>query len=200
LEDIVDRTLMATRSLTADDKTAGPIDGAAAGAARMLRYQLNVVASTTAEVVESAGGWLCDRARAGWDVNVLVAGGGDPRPLTILGATSLDLDESLLVMVQRASRGEAMAISADLLGADKRVRSEVLRVLKCGLADVTVWGTRWPAELGRQADSVQHRVSTAARAFKSHALVAADVSANSVTPTEMLFRIRTGSFRPLYSV
>jgi hypothetical protein len=194
---------MATRSLTADDKTAagvGPIDGPTAGAARMLRYQLNVVASTTAEVVESAGGWLCDRARAGWDVNVLLAGGGDPRPLTILGARSLVLDENLLAMVQRASRGEAMAISADLLGADKRVRDEVFRVLKCGLADVTVWGARWPAELGRQADSVAHRVSMAARAFKSYAVVAADVSANSVTPTETLFQIGTGSFRPLHSV
>jgi hypothetical protein len=194
---------MATRSVTADDKTTAairPIDRAAPGAARILRHQLNVVASTTEEVVESAGGWLCDRARAGWDVSVLVAGGGDPRPLTILGATALDLDESLLSMVQRASRGEAIAVSADLLGADKLVRDEVLRVLKRELAEVTVWGTRWPAELGRQADSVQHRVSLAARAFKSHALVAADVSTDSVTPTETLFRIGTGAFRPLYSV
>jgi hypothetical protein len=193
---------MATRSFIADDQTAAGVgpDHGPAGATRILRYQLNVVASTTEEVVESAGGWLCDRARAGWDVNVLIAGGGDPRPLTILGATALALDDSLVSMVQRASRGEAMAVSADLLSADTRVRDEVLRVLKRGLAEVTVWGPQWPAELGRQADSVQHRVSAAARAFKSHALVAADVSAGSVTPTETLFRIGRGSFRPLYSV
>lgn len=194
---------MATRSFTADHDTAaglGPVDRATPSAAGILRYQLNVVALTTEDVVRSAGGWLYDSARAGWDVNVLVADGGDPRPLTILGATALDLDESLLSMVQRASRGEALAVSADLLDADARVRGEVLRVLKRGLTEVTVWGTRWPAELGRQADSVQHRVSAAARAFKSHALVAADVSTDSVTPTETLFRIGTGSFRPLYSV
>jgi hypothetical protein len=71
--------------------------------------------------------------------------------------------------------------------------------LKRGLTEVTVWGKEWPAELGRQADSVQHRVSAAARAFKSHALVAADVS-DAVAPSETLFRIGTGSFRPLYSV
>ena len=193
---------MATRSFTADDDTAaglGPIDRATLGGAGILRYQLNVFGLTTQDVVRSAGGWLYDSARAGWDVNVLVAGGGDPRPLTILGARAFDLDQSFLSMVQRASHGEAFAVSADLLDADACVRDEVLRVLKRGLTEVTVWGTRWPAELGRQADSVQHRVSAAARAFKSHALVAADVSTDSVTPTETLFRIGTGSFRPLYS-
>ena len=70
----------------------------------------------------SAGGWLCDRARAVWDVNVLVADGGDPRPLMILGATALDLDVGLLSMVRRASGVGALAVSADLLGADTRVR------------------------------------------------------------------------------
>lgn len=194
---------MPTRSPTADDKTAagvGPIDSATASAAGILRYQLNVVASTTADVVRSAGGWLYDSARAGWDVNVLVADGGDPRPLSILGASALDLDGDFLSTVRSASRGEALAVSADLLGANAQVRAEVVRALRRGFTEVTVWGTQWPAELGRQADSVQHRVSAAARAFKSHALVAADVSTDAVTPTEALFRIGTGSFRPLYSV
>ncbi|MDT5246591.1 MAG: hypothetical protein QOD36_3967 [Mycobacterium sp.] len=194
---------MATRSFTAHDETAagiGPIDRLAAGAGRILRYQLNVVASTTEDVVQSAGGWLCDRARAGWDVNVLVAGGGNPQPLAILGATARDLDESFVSMVRNASRVGALAVSADLLAADVRVREEILRVLTRGLTEVVVWGKQRPAELGRQADPVQHRVSPAARAFKSHALVAADVSTDSITSTETLFRVGAGSFRPLHSV
>jgi hypothetical protein len=194
---------MATRSFTADDETVagiGPIDRLTAGAGRTLRYQLNVVASTTEDVVQSAGGWLCDRARAGWDVNVLVTDGGNRRPLAILGATALDLDESFASMVTSASRVEALAVSADLLAADMRVREEILRVLKRGLTEVIVWGKQWPAELGRQADPFQHRVSPAARAFKSHALVAVDVSTDSVTPTETLFRVGIGSRRPLHSV
>ena len=190
---------MATRSFIADDQTAA-IDRVPAAAGRILRYQLNVVASTTEDVVRSAGGWLCDRARAGWDVNVLVADCGDPRPLMILGATALDLDDGFLSMVRTTSGVGAWAVTADLLRADTRVRGEVLRVLKHGLAEVTVWGEQWPAALGRQADSVQHRLSSAARAFKSHALVAADASTDAVTPTETLFRIGTGSFRPLHSV
>jgi hypothetical protein len=187
---------MATRSFMADDKPAAT-DRAPANP--ILRYRLNVVASTADDVVQSAGGWLCDRARAGWDVNVLVPGGGDPRPLTILGATTQELSEDFLSMVRSASRVEALAVSADLLAADTRLRDEVVRVLKRGLTEVTVWGQQWPTELGRQADSVQHRVSAAARAFKSHALVAADVAAD-VTVTEMLFRIESGAFRALYSV
>jgi hypothetical protein len=169
-------------------------------AAGNLRYQLNVISATTQDVVQSTGGWLCDRARAGWDVNVLVADGGDARPLAILGATAIDLDEGFLPLVKSASRGGALAVSADLLGADTGIRDEVVRVLKRGLTEVTVWGAQWPAELGGLADAIQHRVSSAARAFKSHALAAADVTTDAVTPTEALFRIGTGSFRPLYSV
>jgi hypothetical protein len=191
---------MAIRSLIADDKTAAGVgtDRVPTSAARILRYQLNVVASTTEEVVRSAGGWLCDRAMAGWDVNVLVAEGGDVRPLTILGATALDLDTGFVPMVRTASRIGALAVSADVLAADPHVRDEVLRVLKQELTEITVWGRQWPPGLGRQAESVQHRVSSAARAFKAHALAAAVGSADAVTATESLFQIGTGSFRPLY--
>ena len=194
---------MATRSFIADDKPAAgvaPADRVPSSAGAILRYQLNVVAASTEDVLRSAGGWLCDRARAGWDVNVMAADGGDPRPLMILGAKALDRGEGFLSMVRSSSRVGALAVSAELLGADAAVRAEVLRVLKRGVTEVTVWGEQWPAELGRQADSVEHRVSSAARAFKSHALVAADVSTDAVTSTETLFRIGTGSFRPLYSV
>jgi hypothetical protein len=194
---------MATRSFTADDKTAagvGPVDRPQAGATTIHRYQLSVAGLNTADVVQSAGGWLCDRARAGWDVNVFVTDPCDQLSLTILGATTLRLDGDFCSVIRGMSHGGALAVSADLLSSDSRVRSGVVNALKRGLTDVTVWGTRWPAELGRQADPVRYRVSSAARAFKLHALVAADLSADGVTATEPLFRIGSGSFRPLYSV
>jgi hypothetical protein len=194
---------MANRSFTADEGISagiGPIDRLPAGAGRFLRYQLDVIASTTEDVLQCAGGWLCDRARAGWDVNVLVADGADPRSLAILGATALDLDEGFPSMARSASRVGALAVSADLLATDVRVREEILRVLKRGLTEVIVWGKQWPAELGGHADPVPHRVSPAARAFKSHALIAADISTDSVSPTETLFRVGTGALRQLHSV
>ena len=51
-----------------------------------MRYRLDVVAADVADVVRFAGGWLFDRAMAGWDVTVLVADHPDERPLRILGA------------------------------------------------------------------------------------------------------------------
>jgi hypothetical protein len=193
---------MATRPFSTDDDSVEgvlPADRAQAGD-RTNRHQLNVVGSRMADVVASAGGWLCDRARAGWDVNVLVADHDDPRPLSILGATALDLDAEFASMMRKASRGGALAVGADLLAADTRVRDDVLRLLKRGLTDVVVWGHEWPAELGRRIDPVQHQMSCAARAFKAHALAAAAVSTEAFTPSETLFRIGPESFRPLYSV
>jgi hypothetical protein len=185
---------MATRSFIAQDK---PDAGAAA---TILRYQLNVVTATTDDVVRWAGGWLCDRARAGWDVNVMVADGGDPRPLTILGATPLDPDDGFASLFRNSSRGGVLAVSADLLGTDARIRDEVIRTLRRTRAEMMAWGETWPTELGRQADSMQHRMSSAARAFKSYALAAAKVTGDAVMPVETLFRVGKDSFRPLYSV
>jgi hypothetical protein len=194
---------MATQSFTADDERVEgllPTERPQAGPAGISGYQLNIVASSMVDVVRSAGGWVFDRARAGWDVNVLVADHQDPRPLTILGATTLDLGAQFSSTVRKASHGGALAVSAHLLATDERVREEVLQILKRGFTEVTLWGDEWPAELGRKIDPIPHHMSSAARAFKTHALVAAAVSKDAITETETLFRIGTGSFRPLYSV
>jgi hypothetical protein len=193
---------MATRPFTTDDDS---VDGVLPAdrrqsVDRIYRYQLIVVGSQIADVVLSAGGWLCDRARAGWDVNVLVADQPDSRPLAILGATTLDLDAEFASIMRKAARGGALAVSAELLATNARVRDDVLRLLKRGLTEVIVWGDEWPAELGRKVDPVQHQISCAARAFKAHALGAAAVSTGAIARTETLFRVGTGSFRPLYSV
>jgi hypothetical protein len=164
------------------------------------RYQLTVIASSMVDLVQSAGGWMCDRARAGWDVKVVVAGQHDARPLTILGAAALDVDSELSDVVKAVSRGGGLAVSARLLAVDDGIRADVLNVLKRGLTDVTVWGEDWPAEFGRKVDPVEHKLSSAARAFKSHALGAAAAPESPVSATETLFDLGTEAFRPLYSV
>ena len=57
-----------------------------------VAYRLDVVAASAADVVSSIGGWLYDRARAGWDVHVLLAEHCDHRPLRILGMQAVELD------------------------------------------------------------------------------------------------------------
>ena len=162
------------------------------------RRSLTVIAGSMADVVTQAGGWLCDRARAGWDVNVRVADRRDGRPLAILGAASLDTDAASIL--DGTPRDGEVAVSAALLKTDARIRDDVLGLLKRGGTEVTVWGDDWPIELGRAVAPVEHRVSAAARAFKAHAMRAADVPHDSVAPTETLYALGAQAVRPLYSV
>ena len=58
---------------------------AEAGAA--TRHRLDVIAGSVPDVIRSAGGWLADRALAGWDVNVFRARCRRCRALADLGVT-----------------------------------------------------------------------------------------------------------------
>ncbi len=145
-----------------------------------MRYRLDVVAASVADVVQSAGGWLFDRAMAGWDVTVLVADRGDEqsddRPLQILGAQALDLEYALAARasgVDTRPNPQAVAVAADLFGCDERIRQGVLQALDQGVTEVTLWGETWPAELEGSVGLVEHRLSMAAQTFKAQALAAA---------------------------
>jgi hypothetical protein len=60
-----------------------------------------------------------------------------------------------------------------------------MNALDQGATEVTVWGERLPAELDDSVDSVQHRLTAAARAFKAQALAAANDAEAAVDHTEM---------------
>lgn len=138
-----------------------------------MRYRLDVVAPSVLDAVKSAGGWFYDRAMAGWDVTVLLdRNAEDVRPLEILGVTVMDLEPVLQAWTHRP-HPQTVAIAADLLATDSRVRKHVLTALDQGFTEVTLWGDRWPADLDRNVDSVHHELSAAARAFKAQALAAA---------------------------
>lgn len=154
-----------------------------------MRYRLDVVAPSVVDVVRFAGGWLYDRAMAGWDVTVLVTDHADDRPLQILGARTLDLEYALASVGQRP-RPQTLAVAADLLGCDSRVRRGVLQALDHGVTEVTLWGETWPAELDDSVGLVQHQLSAAARAFKTAALATAAVSEAPIGATETF---RTGA-------
>jgi hypothetical protein len=153
-----------------------------------MRYRLDVVALGVLEVVTHAGGWLFDRVMAGWDVTVFIADHADERPLQILGAQTLDLDDAFVSLDHRP-RPQALAVATDLFGSDLRVRQGVLKALDHRLTEVTLWGETRPSELDDSTDSVQHRLSAAARVFKAQALAAAAAPNASVGITET-FRSR----------
>ena len=148
-----------------------------------MRYRLDVVAASVADVVRFAGGWMYDRVMAGWDVTVLLAGGADERPLQIPGVDTADLESALALWADRP-HPQTVAVAADLFASDERVRRGVLGALEQGLTEVTLWGETWPTELDDSVGPVEHHLSAAARAFKSQALTAAAADGDSVQPTE----------------
>ncbi|MDT5146078.1 MAG: hypothetical protein QOC58_723 [Mycobacterium sp.] len=151
-----------------------------------MRYRLDVVAADVVDVVRCAGGWLFDRAMAGWDVTVLLtdlSGRPDCRPLQILGARVLDLDFALASVAVRP-KPQALAAAADLFGCDSRVRQGVSQALEHGVTEVTLWGRDWPAELDGSVGLVQHRLSMAAQIFKGQALAAAAARHESIASVE----------------
>ena len=142
-----------------------------------------MVAPTTVRVVQFAGGWLFDRVMAGCDVTVHVTDHADARPLQILGARVVDLARTL------ESRWHVpfpptLAVDADLLTADPRVRLLLREAAGLTQTEVRLWGGAWPADLDGQPSALCHRLSLAARAFKGHALAAADAPADPVDLTE----------------
>jgi hypothetical protein len=151
-----------------------------------MRYRLDVVATSVADVVRFAGGWLFDRSMAGWDVTVLLpdlADHPDLRPLQILGARTLDLEDALAAVESRP-HPQALAAAADLFDCDSRVRQGVLQALDQGVTEVTLWGETWPAELDDSVGLVQHRLSVAAKIFKGKALSAAAIPEFAIGSTE----------------
>lgn len=144
-----------------------------------MRYRLDVVAPSVVDTVKSAGGWLFDRVMAGWDVTVLVADDADDRPLQILGAHTLDLEDALRT-VGRRPQPQSLAVAAGLCASDARVRDGVLKALEHGLTEVTLWGETGSTELDRSVDSVRHHLSAAAQVFKAEALAAAAAPADVV--------------------
>ncbi|WP_342213561.1 hypothetical protein [Nocardia wallacei] len=139
---------------------------------RPARYRLDVVAANIVDVVEHAGGWLFDRAVAGWEVTVLVVDCCDARPLRILGAELLELEPVL------AARGggrlpQALAVATSLCAHDPRTRRGLLNALGHKATEVVLWGEGRPPRPAHDATPVLHTLSVAARAFKAHALAAA---------------------------
>lgn len=150
------------------------------------RYQLSVVATDAAELIASAGGWMYDRVRAGWDVSVAVAESTDLRPLQILGVTPLVADQGFDSAVDGLASA-AIAIAPEILESKGNVRREVLKALDDGVTEVTLWGATMPRGLCGRVDRMQHRLSSAARAFKAHSLAAAGIPATAISATEELY-------------
>ncbi len=141
-----------------------------------MRYRFDIVGRSVVDVVMAAGGWLYDRATAGWDVTVLIDDASkeqDTRPLEILGAKVLDL-ASVLTQWEHWPHPQTIAVCAEMFDGHAQVRQGVIDALEHSSTEVTLWGDV-PPELDSDVDARHHRLSAAARAFKAQALRAAGI-------------------------
>jgi hypothetical protein len=142
---------------------------------RTAAHRLMVISPTPAESVRHVGGWLFDHAAAGWVATVLTTGQADPRPLRILGARAYDLQDCL-------EQGpyirclQAIAVHAGLYQSQARIRDLVDQARGYELDEILLWGDVPPdgpaVKHGRAGSPQPHYLSSAARAFKAHALAA----------------------------
>jgi hypothetical protein len=156
------------------------------------RFALNVIATSVADVVASAGGWLFDRRSAGWDVNVLVTEMVDTRPLRILGVDVIDPQGELAAGLALETCA-GLAVALDRFAIDDGMRLVVREAARSGATEVAMWGDGPPAGVGDLVDSVVYRMSRAAEAFKGHALAAAGLPDRGTGRIERLYRF---GFRP----
>jgi hypothetical protein len=149
---------------------------------KLLTYELVVIASDIGDVVRSAGGWMCDRVRAGWRVTVLIPGDSEIRPLNILGVRALPFENEYQVM--STSSVAAFAVASEVIERDERVRRDIQSALMRGRAEITFWGKPSPHDLDCRLARTRHRLSGAARAFKTQALIATPSASPVVAPAE----------------
>lgn len=148
------------------------------------RYRLCVAATDVGELVASAGGWMCDRIQAGWDVSVAVTKPRDLRPLRILGVTSV-VTEYGFESLSHAGEIAAIALASESFDHNEHLRGAVLKVLDHG-GEVTIWGATIPSQLDGRVRGSQYRLSSVARALKTHAIAAAEIPAADISETEDL--------------
>jgi hypothetical protein len=167
---------------TTEHSVQHPSVGVRASSTKLRTYELVVIASDVADVVRSAGGWMCDRVRAGWRVTVLIPGDSDIRPLQILGVRALPFENEYQAV--RTSSLAAFAVASEVIERDERVRRDIQSALMRGRAEVTFWGQPSPYDLDCRMSQARHRLSGVARAFKAQALIATSPAYPVVGPTE----------------
>jgi hypothetical protein len=155
-------------------------------------YQVNVIVSNIRCAVESIGGWMFDRATAGWHVKVFLPQGSDTRPMRILGVRSVDGYDQASVTAS-SHRRLALAIDMAVLEADEDVMLSVANAANVGCTEITMFGDVALPDLTDRADRVQHRLSAAAAAFKAQALRATKAkSSQHIAHTEEFLRYPMG--------
>ncbi|WP_319436902.1 hypothetical protein [Mycobacterium sp. RTGN5] len=134
---------------------------------------MTVVIDRVGDAVRDAGGWMCDRVWAGWDVTAWVPAGLDITPLRILGVSVRTLDDERSDLWP-GPRPAAVAIGSGVTALPHRIRTRIDALMHSPGTEVTIWGDGRSLP-GDRFHDVEHRLSAAAIAFKTQAMQAASL-------------------------
>lgn len=148
---------------------------------KALQYELNVVADDVADVVSGIGGWLFDRAMAGWRVSVAADEVADERALRILGLKAVGLSG-----LWRSPEADAVVMTA--IGTSRFESGDHGLTVRDPGGELVFFGTHGPEGVGVQVQPARYRPSAAALAFKAHALAVTGADPRSAAATETVFR------------
>lgn len=132
-------------------------------------YRLDVLARGVADIVTHIGGWLIDRALAGWALRAVLAGRpGEVRALRILGLRDADIHVGLAPL-EWSPPPKVLAVETNFFDANESVRGAVLDLMRESSTTVMFWGDDAPQQIGLRLQAVTHHLTHAAAAFKVHA-------------------------------
>lgn len=140
-------------------------------------YRLIVLAPDAVDAVAAAGGLVVDALRAGWLVDIYLETEAHARAVRILGATSHLLPSTFDTELHRP---DAVLFAAGMYPKHRGVRRFIADATRQHGADVAAWGGTWSAAPASASD-IEHRLSSAARAFKYYAMKAAGTEVSACT-------------------
>jgi hypothetical protein len=136
-------------------------------------YTLVAMAPSVAELVAMAGGLLCDRALTGWAVTTVADGdASDAAALRTLGVSICCAPADLAVSIERV-QPQTLVVPTELLTRDG-FENTLAAFDLCG-TELLFYG-RETSTARLPCVAIEYQMSSAALAFKGHALTAAGVS------------------------
>ncbi|OBB05013.1 hypothetical protein A5662_10975 [Mycobacteriaceae bacterium 1482268.1] len=142
---------------------------------RATPYKLVVLGSDTGEIVRAAGGLVVDSIRAGWHVEVYLESAGDDRALHVLGVSGRAMPTTFDYDV---AWPDAVFFAAGLPERNVGVGKLITDAIRRRRTDLAKWDDK-PVSDHRSGTVIEHRLSSAALAFKQHAMTASGMPAHA---------------------
>ena len=153
-------------------------DETSAGREPLTRPHLVAIADDEVELVHAAGGLIYDRRSVGWDVDVFLLGCANERVLCILGVRARILG-SLPLPEVLTCRPDVVVASHEVYANNEHVNTYI-RETSHQQTELVFWGdVVWPGDPEQGVGLVQYRLSSAAKAFKQHAIGATGAAAST---------------------